>query len=769
VTAAEERIGMSRRVGQIGSLGALLGRALVVWAVDAVSLLVLAWLLPGVALAGWQAALGAALVLGLLNASLRPLVLLGAINLGIIPFTLLAFLLNAVVVGLAGRWLPGFSVDGWGSAFLVAFGLALLNGLLTGLLSLNDQDTLYRNVTRRLARRRAGGPIDPRPGLAIVQIDGLAAGVLREELAAGKLPTLARWVDGGSHRLVGWECAVPSMTSAVQAGLFYGDNAEIPAFRWFDKAAGKMFVSNNPADARDLDARLAAGAAAGGGGLLAEGASISNLLTGGAGQSVMTMSGLVSAAGERQVNTRDFYSYLANPYNLTRGLLGFGGDVLVEYWEGWQQHRRKAEPRMHRTGVFPYLRAATTVIMRDAAVWLTVDAMNSGRRVAYMDFLGYDEVAHHAGHRSEDARRVLRRFDGHLAALEAAAARAPRPYELVVLSDHGQSTGATFKQRYGRSLGDLVTALIAGGPAPTGAPGAPESSGAPGGAGADTAVRQTGGDEGWGHLNALLTEIVRTEGVTGRGARRLLQGRAGGTPAEPEEAGDGQEAEGPYVALGPEAAEQQAAAAADVVVCPSGNLANIYFTRQPGRLSLEYLVATYPGLVEGLTAHAGIGFVLAYSEARGHVVLGARGARDLDGGRVVGDDPLAPFSPHLAAQLRRISGYANVGDLLVNSFYDPRTEEVAAFEELIGCHGGAGGPQQAPFLLYPAAWTAGPGEAPPELVGAEQVHAFLTRHAGSTPPAGPAALPFDAGPPRAAPVPAASPGPTDSASLEGKA
>ena len=429
----------------------------------------------------------------------------------------------------------------------------------------------------------------------------------------------------------------------------------------------------------------------------------------------MTMAGMVTDAGQRRIEARDFYTYLANPYNLLRGLLGAIGDLAVEYWEGWQQRLRGVQPRMDRGGVYPLLRVATTVLLRDAAVWLTVDAMYRGQRAAYMNYLGYDEVAHHAGHTTEDARRVLRSFDRHLATLADAAARAARPYELVVLSDHGQSTGATFKQRYGLSLGDLVDRLIS-----EGAAGA-------------TSVRETGGDEGWGHLNALLTEIVRAEGATGRGARRLLHGRgervagAGGGGGDGDGDGDG----GPYVALGPEAAERRAAAAADVVVCPSGNLANVYFTKEPGRLSLEYLVAGYPGLVEGLTAHPGIGFVVVYSEARGHVALGPRGARDLDSGRVLGADPLASFSPHLGAQLRRVSGYDNVGDLLLNSLYDPQSGAVAAFEELIGCHGGAGGPQQAPFLLYPAAWTAGPGAAAPDLVGADQVHAFLARHTGS--------------------------------------
>ena len=226
-----------------------------------------------------------------------------------------------------------------------------------------------------------------------------------------------------------------------------------------------------------------------------------------------------------------------------------------------------------------------------------------------------------------------------------------------MLSDHGQSTGATFKQRYGLSLGDLVDRLISKGGR------------------RETSVRETGGDEGWGHRNALLTEIVRAEGVTGRGRAAAAARRGERPPGPGGDAGDGAEARGrgrgAVRCLGPEAAERRRAAA-DVVVCPSGNLANVYFTKEPGRLSLESLVAAYPGLVEGLTAHPGIGFVVVYSEARGHVALGARGARDLDSGRVLGADPLATFSPHLGAQLRRVSGYDNVGDLLLNTSMTPR-------------------------------------------------------------------------------------------------
>jgi hypothetical protein len=317
--------------------------------------------------------------------------------------------------------------------------------------------------------------------------------------------------------------------------------------------------------------------------------------------------------------------------------------------------------------------------------------MYSGRLVTYCDYLGYDEVAHHAGPTTRDALGALPAIDHQIAQLESAAKSAPRPYQFLVVSDHGQSTGATFRQRYGYTLEDFIRERLS-------SPGE---------------VRMAKGEgEGWGHLNALLTEAVRTKGVTGMGAQRLLgqRGRDEG-----------------YADLGPEAENRRRAAEADVVVCASGNLALVYFAHEPGRLSLEQMVADYPGLIEGLAEHEGIGFVMTYSEvAAGPVVMGTGGFRVLATGRGQGEDPLARFSPHTAQFLLRQSSYRNVGDIVVNSLVDDNGH-VAAFEELIGCHGGAGGLQTQPLLLYPTAWT----DHAPEIVGSERVHAFISKHLGS--------------------------------------
>jgi hypothetical protein len=107
-------------------------------------------------------------------------------------------------------------------------------------------------------------------------------------------------------------------------------------------------------------------------------------------------------------------------------------------------------------------------------------------------------------------------------------------------------------------------------------------------------------------------------------------------------------------------------------------------------------------------------------------VIGRNGRRDLNAGSLIGEDPLLGFSVHTAALLRRLSSYPNVADIVVNSLCDPESGQVAAFEELIGCHGGAGGAQTSPFVLYPSVW----GEPSP-IIGAERLHAFLSQHIAS--------------------------------------
>ena len=102
------------------------------------------------------------------------------------------------------------------------------------------------------------------------------------------------------------------------------------------------------------------------------------------------------------------------------------------------------------------MRAAMCVIVRDLIVYGVLTDMMRGRPAVYATFSSYDEVAHHSGLERADTLEALRKLDQQFGRIDRARRYAPRPYEIVVLSDHGQTQGATFKQRNGYGLDELV-------------------------------------------------------------------------------------------------------------------------------------------------------------------------------------------------------------------------------------------------------------------------------------------------------------------------
>ena len=410
-----------------------------------------------------------------------------------------------------------------------------------------------------------------------------------------------------------------------------------------------------------------------------------------------------------------------------RTVLLSGADVWHELAAALRQRRRDVRPRVSRGGAYPLLRAATTVVLRDVAVQALVGDLLRGVPVAYATFVGYDEVAHHSGVERSDALDVLRRLDRQFARLVRVAALAPPPYDFVVLSDHGQSQGATFRQRYGTTLEEVVRAALAPGAAVVAVPVA---------------------DEGSWSVTGALTDVAGGGDALARSVRIAARGHDdGGTlevgQARVEEAG--------------RTARDDRAGRADVVVLPSGNLALVYLLDGDRRATRAEIDARHPVLLETLRRHPGVGFVVVHDERDGPVVLGADGEHRLRDGVVIGTDPLAPFGPNAARHVLRHAGFAHAPDVVVNGMVDPATGEVAAFEELVGSHGGVGGDQAHPFALAPARFPV-PAQ---EVVGAEAMHRVLKgwlAHVGQ-PVAGPAELaaPAEAAPAEAAPAEAAEP------------
>lgn len=138
--------------------------------------------------------------------------------------------------------------------------------------------------------------------------------------------------------------------------------------------------------------------------------------------------------------------------------MSFVAEVFREIGQSTRCRARKQRPRVKRGGLYPFIRAFATVIERDVVVAAVIGDMLAGRNSVYADLVAYDEVAHHSGPRGRDTEKVLARLDRSLALIAKVAEHAPRPYRIVLLSDHGQSPGETFLTRYGLSLGNLVRA-----------------------------------------------------------------------------------------------------------------------------------------------------------------------------------------------------------------------------------------------------------------------------------------------------------------------
>jgi putative membrane protein len=106
---------------------------LLVWLLNAVALLVVAYLLPGITVASFGSALIAALVLGLLNSLVKPVLVLLTLPITIVTLGLFLIVLNALLFWFAGSVLKGFHVNGFWWAVIGALLYSLISGLLSAI------------------------------------------------------------------------------------------------------------------------------------------------------------------------------------------------------------------------------------------------------------------------------------------------------------------------------------------------------------------------------------------------------------------------------------------------------------------------------------------------------------------------------------------------------------------------------------------------------------------------------------------------------------
>ncbi|MFW9934142.1 MAG: alkaline phosphatase family protein [Candidatus Thorarchaeota archaeon] len=655
-----------------------IGRFILVWNLNAICLLVTAIFYNGIVVEGLLtdnllAALGtvyiAVAVIAVLNVVIRPIFikiasLVARWWLGFAISFVLMFLINGIIFMLLSIFMPGFFVINIAAAILAGLIVAAFNAIVVNIVGLDDDSGYFTHyIARQIQKDIKAEEIPQTPGVVALEIDGLSYPVLQEALKREYMPTIQYLIDQGSHELKGYDCGIPSMTSSCQAGIMYGNNEDIPAFRWYIKSEDRMMTSNKHRDAKFIDTRASDGT-----GILRKGgASISNLTSGDASYSFFTMATLTDKdleSGKRR--SKDIYYYLLNPYAMNRSVLYTIWDILVEIGQIIKQTITRRKPRMNRFHKFyPGTRAATNIFMRDISTAMVIQNITRGVPGIYTTFLGYDEIAHHSGPMTTDALKALKGLDKQIRrVLHAINHIAPRPYHLFILSDHGQSCGWTFKQRYDTSIKDLIANLLEGKLS----------------VGEIEAIDAHVGYVG-GLVEDLNTGQEEVEGKKGKNALRHFYRQKSETEDIVGEADVTED---------------------NVIVCASGNLAQIYFKTQKERLTLQDFEQQFPGFISKLVAHEGVGFALIKDANRGPIALGKEGVVELRTGKIEGTNPLTPYDkPNVRIkQLLRLAEFPSAGDItLISPVYPDGS--VAAYEELIGNHGGVGGYQTHAILLHP--------------------------------------------------------------------
>jgi hypothetical protein len=594
------------------------------------------------------------------------------------------------------RWSVAFAGEGdmsWWLRRLVDF-FGWLTAALAG--------RKYEVLAKRLGRQADAEEPGQRRFIA-VQIDGLSHADLQRALEKGFAPTIRHLLEQG-YRLERWRCGLPGSTPIVQAGIMYGENWDMPAFRWYEKDTGFAPVSKVPAHIERIRNRIANGRP----GILSGGSSYSNMMDGGARLTLFTL----SAMGRER-----FFEHLRGigwalmlvllPWRVLR-MIGVTSWELsrdvVRTVHAWAVSGFRGRPKLLQ----PVLDVLANVVLSEVMAFGVALDIYRGIPAIYVTFYGYDEIAHGSGQQSRDALHALKRIDNYVHEFDRLRRMYQPDADLLILSDHGMTPSRSFRDLYGMSLSAAIGQCLEG--VTIDDTWDPEAS--------DTTSRRFLLDELDGieaHLSQRSRRLVaalrrRMNNVVphiGYGAvRDGAKISAGESVLAGEVGGD---------SLAHDIEEWDLARASDVTVRASGSMAHIYLNVTGSRMDISEVALLYPALLDMLADHPGIGLVVGVEDDR-PVMVTSRGAMTLASDRL---PPGLEEPEHDAADLRRLLQYPHAGDLVVFGAWDARG--VITFEDHVASHGGLGGQQSYPLFLVPPGVPLEPGA----ITSARQLYPFF--------------------------------------------
>lgn len=409
-------------------------------------------------------------------------------------------------------------------------------------------------------------------------------------------------------------------------------------------------------------------------GVLDGGSSYVNLFDGGAARSAFTMSArepqpvLANLGG-----TRVALLLLFHPVRTLRM-------VFVSALEYVREERDRLISQLKGRSTWywwylPLLHIGTNVVLRELQTLAVLLDIYVGTPVIYTTYNVYDEFAHHFGPSSRTAMKSVRALDRRVREIVRMTRRSPgRPYDVYILSDHGQTPSEPYRMTFGETLGQTVEAA------------ASEGVEVLAGSGVYAPPRET--------LEFLLREAEAVADASYSEITRAIGPRLIRWFRR-------QYSVFPLVAETARVADDR-----KIVVTYSSSLAHVYWTEPSRPLELVDIQADpdRQALYYFLVAHTGIGVVVtrvqdgAHVESReGRAFVAPNGDYDI----IAGEDPLAPYGTDLASRkaVAHIASLRNSGDMILFGAYDPEADTCVCFDDQVGAHGAMGGRQFWPFFL----------------------------------------------------------------------
>ena len=525
-------------------------------------------------------------------------------------------------------------------------------------------------AAERRAGRDAADAAALERGFIVIQIDALAHDDFVRALERGYCPRLRRLIERDRWEVRRYPAGLPSATPAAQGAIFYGTKQDIPAFRWYEKHDGRVIVGSKPADVQYVRDRLPQD------GILRGGSGYVNIYDGGSDRSYFTLSAKKRRPFLENIGGgRLFLLTLTHPFRTMRMVFASAWEYLKEEW-----NRLISQARGQATYYWwylPFLHIMSNVVLRELQTMAVLLDIYNGVPSIYTTYNVYDEFAHHFGPESKPAYRSLRALDRRIGEILNMLRRVPgRPYDLYILSDHGQTPSIPYRVAYGETLGDTIVNAAEQGVFVMAGTGdyAPEQHDV-----VDFLVQE-------------LEEVSQTSSMpVRRGGLRLGRWMRR------------------HYKLFPLLAETvRAEAEQSLVVTYSSSLAHVYWTEPKRALTFDEIRrdADKRALYYFLVAHSGIGLVCTRMVDGVHVeTLHGRALITPDGDVEVltGSDPLVHYAPTAVERraVAKLVQFNNAGDLVLIGAYDPERDRCICFDDQVGAHGAIGGRQFWPFIMSP--------------------------------------------------------------------